>query len=123
MAKIKINITEDHIKLIKEFRIERINDIYVGFDTINPYGGSFLMEDLAMILNYWDKAVEGTEKDYDGRKFGLENEQKMLDIHMYLMNNFELILSIMTQFITIGIKPGLYTAIDYNLHWEYKENK
>lgn len=122
MAKIKINITEDHIKLIKEFRIERINDIYVGFDTINPYGGSFLMEDLAMILGYWDKAVEGTEKDYDGRKFGFENEQKMLEIHMYLMDNFELILSIMTQFVTTGVKPGLYTAIDYNLHWEYKEN-
>lgn len=119
MAKIKINITEDHIKLIKEFKVEKINDTYTGFDTINPYGGDYLMEDLAMILGYWDKAVDGTEKDYDGRKFGLDIEQKMLDIHMYLMNNLEFILTIITQFIMTGVKPGLYTAIDYNLHWEY----
>lgn len=120
MAKVKINLTEEHIKLIKEFRIERIDDIYIGFDTINPYGGSYLMEDLAMILGYWDKAIEGTEKDYDGRKFGIENEQKMLSIHTYLMDNMEYILSILTQFITTGVKPGLYTATDYNLRWDYK---
>jgi hypothetical protein len=121
MAKIKIKLLEEHIKLIKEFRIERISDIYVGFDTINPYSGGYLMEDLAMILGYWDKVVPGTEKDFDGRKFGFENEQNMLSIHMYIMDNMEFILSIIVQFITIGIKPGNYTAIDYNLHWEFSE--
>ena len=35
MAKIKINLTENHIKLIKNFKVERINDIYVGVDTID----------------------------------------------------------------------------------------
>ena len=121
MAKIKLTINEEHIKLIKEFRIERLNDIHVGFDTINPYGGSFLMVDLAMILGYWDKAIDGTEKDYDGRKFGVENETKMLNVHMYLMDNFEYILSLMIQYVSEGIKPGKYTAIDKNLKWKYEE--
>jgi hypothetical protein len=121
MAKIKINLTENHIKLIKNFKVERINDIYVGVDTINPYGGSYLMEDLAMMLGYWDKAVEGTEKDYDGRKFGLDNEQEMIEIHNYVMNNMPFILSILIQFSTDIVKPGVYTSLDYNIFWEYKE--
>jgi len=121
MAKIKIKLTEDHIRLIKNFRAERVNDIHTGVDTINPYGGSYLMEDLAMILGYWDKAVEGTESDYDGRKFGLENEQIMIDTHNYLMERMPFILTMLFQFVDEGIKPGLYTSLDYNIFWEYKE--
>lgn len=120
MAKIKITLTENHIKLIKNFRIERFNDVQVGFDTINPYGGNYLMEDLAMILGYWDKAIEGTEMDYDGRKFGLENEMEMLKQHSYLMDNFEYIISMLIQFSSEGLKPGLYTSLDYNINWVYK---
>lgn len=123
MAKIKIKLNEEHIKLIKQFKVERINDIHVGFDTINPYGGSYLMEDLAMILGYWDKVSEEHDETdfYYGRRFGLENEQKMIEIHNYVMDNFEYILSMLIQFSTEGIKPGLYTSIDYNINWEYKE--
>lgn len=121
MAKIKITLTEEHIKLLKEFRNTQIDDIYVGYDTINPYGGSYLMEDIAMILGYWDKAIPGTENDYDGRKFGIENEQKMLDIHTYLMDNIRFVFSIVFQFMEIGIKPGLYTSLDNDLNWTYSQ--
>lgn len=120
MAKIKITLNEDHIKLLKEFKITSINDIYVGFDTFNPYGGSYIMENIAMILGNWDKAIDGTEKDYDGRKFGLELEQEMLNKHIYIIDNFEYILSIMVQYITEGVKPGTYTAINNQLIWDYK---
>ena len=122
MAKIKINLNEKHIKLIERFVVERFNDIHVGFDSINPYGGDYLMEDLAMMLGYWDKAVEGTEKDYNGRKFGLDNEQEMIEVHNYLMERMTFILSILIQFATEVIKPGIYTSLDYNIFWEYKEN-
>lgn len=120
MAKIKIKLTEDHIKLIKYFKFERIDDYHTGADTINPYGGTYLMEDLAMILGYWEQAKPGTEKDYDGRKFGLENEQKMMDIHQYLMDNMNFVLSIIVQFIETGVTPGVYSSVDYCLNWEYK---
>lgn len=121
MAKIKIKITKDHLKLIKQFKVETINDYKTGFDTINPYGGMYLMEDLAMILGYWDKAVEGTERDYDGRKFGIDNEIKMLEIHTYVIDNINFILSILIQFSDKGIKPGVYTSLDYDLNWEYSK--
>lgn len=121
MAKIKITLNEDHIKLLKEFKITSINDTYVGFDTFNPYGGSYIMENIAMILGNWDKAIEGTEKDYDGRKFGLELEQEMLKLHVYIIDNFEYILSIMVQYLSEGVKPGTYTAKNNQLIWEYKK--
>ena len=123
MAKIKIKLSENHIKLIKNFKIETIDDYHVGFDTINPYGGQYLMEDLAMILGYWDKAVAGTENDYDGRKFGIENEQAMIEINSYLMDNFSLILSLLIQYSTTGIQPGTYVSVDYNVKWTLCEEK
>lgn len=121
MAKIKIRLTEKHIKLIKNFKVERFDDIKAGFDTINPYGGSYLMEDLALILGYWDKAIEGTETDFDGRKFGLDNEIEMINIHNYVVDNFEFIMSIIIQFIDIGVKPGLYTSKENYINWDYKQ--
>lgn len=120
MAKLKINLTEEHILLIKNFKIQRFDDIKIGFDTINPYGGNHLMEDLAMILGYWDKTIENTELDYDGRKFGLDNEIEMIKKHSYVVDNFEYIISILIQYSDTGLKPGKYTCIDYQLDWKYE---
>lgn len=125
MAKIKIRLNEEHIKLINNFKVERINDIHIGFDTINPYGGSYLFEDLAMILGFWDKAIENSENDFIfGRRFGIDNEKIMIDVHNYLMDNFEFILSIIIQFsCSGGVKPGLYSSVDYNINWTFEEQK
>lgn len=120
MAKIKLELKEEHLKLVRWFKVKYIDDYNVGFDRINPYEGQHLMEDLAMIFGYWDKAIEGTELDYDGRKFGYEIEKEMLDYHIYVVDNFKFILSIMTQYIETGVKPGKYTAIDTVLNWTYK---
>lgn len=119
MSKIKIKLNEDHIKLIKHFKIEKFNDSSVGIDTINPYGGCYIYEDLAMILGYWDKSVEGTENDYDGRKFGLENEKLMIEPHVYLMSNIDYVLSIIFTFFNEGVKVGTYTCTDTLMDWKY----
>lgn len=122
MAKIKITLTEEHIKLIKNFKIINIDDTYSGFDKINPYGGCYPMEDIAMILGYWGNATKGSENHFDGRKFGLELEQKLWETHCYVQENFDYILSIITQYVTEGVKPGIYTALNHQLIWEYHEN-
>ena len=121
MAKIKIELNEEHIKLIKNFKFNLVKDTDIVLDTYSPYGGDFLMEDLAMILGHWDKAVPNTENDYDGRKFGLETETEMWSIHQYLLDNIEYIISIMLQFIGEGVKPGKYSAISNILDWKYSE--
>lgn len=123
MAKIRIELNEQHIKLIKNFKPLIIDDYHVGYDSINPYGGDHLVEDIAMILGHWGKAIPGTERDYDGRKFGIELEQEMLELNEHLMRNFRFILSMMGQFIEEGIKEGEYTAIDTILDWTFKSKK
>lgn len=121
MAKIKLKLEEKHIDLIRNFKYEIINDYKVGVDIYNPYRGSHLMEDLAMIFGIWDKYTEGTENDFDGRKYGFETEKMMLDYHNYVIDNLKFILSIMSQFIDTGVKSGTYTAIDTVLDWTYEE--
>ena len=49
-------------------------------------------------------------------------QNKILEYRLlYLMDNFEYILSLMIQYVSEGIKPGKYTAIDKNLKWKYEE--
>jgi len=123
MAKIKITLTEDHIMLIKNFKFKQIDDNNASIDIYNPYDGTFLMEDLALIFGKWDKFTPGTENDYDGKKYGLEVETEMLEYHTYIVDNIEYILSIIIQFVGEGIKPGVYSTIDYKLDWTYSELK
>lgn len=121
MAKIKITLTKEHIKLINSFKFNSFNDQQFGFDTINPYGGDYLFEDLALILGYWDKHTKGTENDFDGRKYGLDVENKMLELHTYIMDNIDYIISIIWQNLEQGIKPGIYTTNSNKNEWIYYE--
>lgn len=123
MAKIKVKLNKQHITLIKNFKPFIIDDYHIGYDSVNPYGGDHLIEDIAMILGHWEKAIPDTERDYDGRKFGLELEQELYELHMYLMDNFKFILSILGQYVDKCITEGEYTAIDTILDWTFKPEK
>lgn len=121
MGKIKIKLTENHIKLIQNFKFEKIDDYKFGVDYVNPYGGSFLMEDLALILGYYDKYTEGTEFDIDGRKYGYEIEREMINLHNDIVDNIFYIFSILQNFINIGLKTGVYTCNERDLIWKFEE--
>lgn len=121
MAKIKLILTENHIKLIKHFKFEKFDDYKIGLDFYSPYGGDYLMEDLALIFGKWDKFTPGSENDYDGKKFGIEAETEMFGYHTYVIDNIEFIISLILQFIEIGLTPGIYSTIDYKLDWKYSE--
>jgi len=121
MAKIKLTLTENHILLIKNFKFAKVDDYKINLDIYSPYGGDYLMEDLALILGKWDKFTPGTENDYDGKKYGLDVETEMLSTHMYLVDNIDFIMSLLLQFIEIGLKPGIYSTISYKIDWKYSE--
>ena len=123
MAKIKLKLTEDHIRLIKNFKFIKVNDYKIDLDVYSPYGGDNLMEDLAIILGKWENFTPGTENDYDGKKFGFEVETEMLETHMYLVDNIDFIMSLLLQFIEVGLKPGFYSTISYKIDWKYSKNK
>lgn len=120
MAKISLKLTEDHLALIKNIRIHKMDKGYVGIDPNSVYGGTFVMEDVAMCIGKFDQYIKGTEEDYDGRKFPKELEDYMWELHSYIWDNLEFIESLVHQFVTDGgLKPGTYTCKDYELYWTY----
>ena len=110
--KLKVELTEDHIKLIKNFNFERISDKHYGLDTYGLWGGTYLYEQMAYILGYQDKIIPETI------------EEKMMDYDAYILENLVFIEEILHQFCDKGgLKPGIYTCLDYNRQWDYKPFK
>lgn len=53
----RLKLTEDIISLISNFRFKKINDKMSGFDTYDLYGGTYLYEDMALILGKFDQMI------------------------------------------------------------------
>lgn len=121
MAKIKLKLNENHILLIKNFKFKTDGDLKNTLDGYSPYGGDHLIENLAMIFGKWDKFIPGTETYYGGRRYEEDVETEMLSYHNHVVENINYILSLMVEFIEIGLKPGTYSCIDYKLDWKYSE--
>ena len=122
--KIKLHLTEDHLKLIPFFYIGELNHEMVGV-TKEPLFclGSHLLEDMAMILGKMDKAIPNTEHNPNGRAFDDETEKYMLDIHQYMVENLTHIETLIHQFVTKGgLTPGTYECIDREFIWIKKED-
>lgn len=65
MARIYVNLTEDHLKLIRNLNVQALTDETVGIVKDNLYGGTYKYEQMALILGLTDKAVPGTEEDME----------------------------------------------------------
>lgn len=119
--KLKLEINEDIIKLIKNFNFERLSDKHYGLDTYSLWGGTYLLEQMALILGYQDKIIPQTLESPMGVRFEEEYENKMWEYDSFILENIVFLEEILHQFIDKGgIKPGIYTALDYNRIWEYK---
>lgn len=122
--KLKVELTEDHIKLIKNFNFERISDKHYGLDTYGLWGGTYLYEQMAYILGYQDKIIPETIESNLGARYEKEYEEKMMDYDAYILENLVFIEEILHQFCDKGgLKPGIYTCFDYNRQWDYKPFK
>lgn len=120
MATIKINLTEDMLKLIscinfQEFPTEedfqKKYEVRCGIDFGSLYGGSFVFEDVSYILGLWDKHIPGTENDATGPKFPKEVEDYMWETHMYIVEHIRDIEEIVHSFIMKGgLVPGTYVC-------------
>ena len=143
MARLKVVLTEEHLKLIKNFRIQKLNELnvkngvedwtdkYYGIDTYGLFHGSHLYEDMAQILGVADQVIKGTEEDVDGPKYPQELMEKFIELDEYILDNILEIEEIIHQFSwyydkqknkwTGGVKPGVYTCKDSEHIWKYKE--
>lgn len=131
MAKIKIEITEDMIKLISNIRFQQMEEtsnpeespdkFYI--DLYSLYGGNFLLEDLAFILGKYDERIEGTENNWQGPVFPKEVEDYLFNTHFAVYKNLSNIEEILHQFAGKGgIKPGIYECKPYEHIWAFKKS-
>lgn len=121
--KIRLNITEDLLKLIRNFRFKRINDRVSGIDTYDLYGGTNLYEDMALILGDYDKAIEGTECNPTGRRFPSEIEEKYRELDAYIIDNLDSIENLVHQYFGQELEVGEYEAQDYEQIWTKRVRK
>lgn len=91
-----------------------------GCDQWSLFGGTYLLEDIAMILGYFDQAIEKSENLATGRRFPQELEDKMYSLYDYICENMEDILVLMLSFIgNGGLVPGTYEFVNYK--WKKKD--
>lgn len=118
--KLKITLTEDHIKLIKNLWFQDFNS-KVGIDKFDIFGGSRLWEDTARILGLSDHVISETVEDWDGAKFDEDTTSKMEELIGYIDENMLGIEEILHQHCDEGIKVGTYTCLDNVRIWKYEE--
>ena len=114
-----ISLTKEHIKLIGAFFCQQDGDDVIYVNKKHLYGGTHLLEDLAIILGYNDSAIKGTEEDPDGKAFPDDSEAHMLELHNYIVDNFFYIESLIHYYIIRGgLTEGVYKCKDNELIWE-----
>jgi hypothetical protein len=121
---IKINITEDILKLIPIIFLQEEGDNKIVIDKTHMFSIGFsLMEDMAMALGIYDRAIKGTEEDPEGKAFSEEDTNYMLELHKYIVDNLYYIETIIHQFVTKGgISVGTYKAKDNELIFEKSDS-
>ena len=124
----KITLTEDHLKLISAMKFEafdfdaetRNGRMGWGIDQWNLFGGTYVLEDVAMIIGKFDKYIKGTEEDPMGRHYPQELEEYMWELYRYIWDNMEYIIDMILYYITRGgLKPGTYKYTQNLKTWEY----
>lgn len=125
MAFKKITLNEDHLKLISGIKVEAFifdgkteNERFGwGIDQYSLFGGTYVMEDIALILGQWDKQIKGTEESPLGRQFPKELEDYWWELYRYIYENMEYILDLVFTYVTKGgLTVGTY-KLDNNRQW------
>ena len=123
MAKIKVKLTDELISLIRNLNVVQLankedESDSVGIDKNVLYGGTNKYEQMALILGFTDKAIEGTEEDMYGTKYEKDTQLHMEEMDKYINNNLLYIEEIIHQFSDRGgLTPGMYVAKDYQHIW------
>ena len=122
--KLTLKLTDDLISLIKWLKFEPINATSYGIDTYGLWGGTNLYEDMANILGWQDKVIPETLENVMGPRYEDEFQQKMEEYDAFIVENLVFIEQILHQFCDKGgLKPGIYTFLDYTRQWDYKPFK
>ena len=121
---LQLNLTEDHLKLVRFLDIEDEDDDYLKINKhVMLSLQSHILDDVAMVLGMQDKAIEGTAEDPYGRAYPDEVEAYLLSTYNYVKDNLYLIETLIHQFVMEGVKPGTYECKATDLFWYRVEQK
>ena len=120
--KIKLNLTKEHIALIRNLKLEyNEDDKTFKLDQNAPYGGMHLYPEMALILGHYSEYIPETLYDIDGRKYPEELTQKFKEYHEYIMENLEHIIDLKLYYMG-EFKEGLYVRDSKDRSsWKIKE--
>lgn len=119
MAKIKLTFNDDHIKLIRAMYVNEFDKERYGIDTYNLFGGTFLYEQMALILGKMDKMDPDSTEDPMGPRFDNETMEYFKDLDAFIVGNAANIEELLHQFCTEGIQAGVtYSCQDYQHIWK-----
>lgn len=129
MAFKKITFNEDHLKLISSIKFEAFefdcksdkSRFGWGIDQYSLFGGTYVMEDVALALGHFDEYIRGTEESPLGRQYPKALEDYWWSLYQYIVDNMEYIIDLVFTFATQGgISVGTY-KLDNNGKWSKVE--
>ena len=113
-----LNLTEDHLKLVRFLNIEdKDDDVLTINKKVMLTMQTHILDDVAMILGLRDKAIKNTEEDADGAAYPDDVEKYILDTYNYVSDNLWLIESLLHQRVLEGIQPAKYKCRDDDMIW------
>lgn len=126
MAYKRIKLTEDHLKLIENINFETFvfdNDSKCerfgwGIDQYSLFGGTYAMEDIALILGRYNEYIKGTEEDTNGKQYPKELEDYMWSLYDDIYKNMNYIINLVLYFSNKGgLTSGTYKYDSNNKNW------
>ena len=89
-----------------------------GINQWSLFGGTFVMEDIALILDRYDEFIPGTEESPQGKQYPKEFEDYMWELYNTIVDNMEYIISLVFYFSDKGgLTPGTYKCKDTLKEW------
>ena len=120
----KLGVLRDDLVRVKD-KLDNVSDnkerFAVGIDQWSLFGGTYAMEDIALILGYYDKFIPGTEESPLGRQYPKELEDHFWELYTYIWNNIVYIVKMVFYYSNhAGLRPGTYTYDTKTGQWSFE---
>lgn len=119
--KITVDITPDHIALIKALNFQQFTENQYGIDNYMLFFDDDVYKSVALLLGLYDKVIPETVESPLGAMYEEETQKyldKMISDMVEHLVDYE---EILHQFCDKGgLKPGKYTCLDNVKIWTYE---
>lgn len=121
----KLGLLRDDLVRVKD-KLDNLSDnkerYAVGIDQWSLFGGTFVMEDVALILGHYNEYIPGTEESPLGKQYPKELEDHFWELYTYIWDNIVDIVKILFYFSNrSGLHPGTYVYDSKTAQWSFEE--